>query len=57
MELLGRTEPDEWQIVDDLYPSLRRFAAVAAPSDLDPDDLLFMSASNDAEVTLHVDLP
>ena len=40
MELLGRTEPDEWQIVDDLYPSLRRFAAVAAPSDLDPDDLL-----------------
>ena len=40
MELLGRTEPDEWRIVDDLYPSLRRFAAVAAPSDLDPDDLL-----------------
>lgn len=40
MELLGRTETDEWQIVDDLYPSLRRFAAVAAPSDLDPDDLL-----------------
>jgi RNA polymerase sigma factor (sigma-70 family) len=40
MELLGRTEPDEWQIVDDMYPSLRRFAAVAAPSDLDPDDLL-----------------
>lgn len=40
MELLGRTETDEWQIVDHLYPSLRRFAAVAAPSDLDPDDLL-----------------
>ncbi len=40
MELLGRTEPNEWQIIDDLYPSLRRFAAVAAPSDLDPDDLL-----------------
>jgi RNA polymerase sigma-70 factor (ECF subfamily) len=40
MELLGRTETDEWQIVDDLYPSLRRFAAIAAPSDLDPDDLL-----------------
>ncbi len=40
MELLSRTEPDEWQIVDALYPSLRRFAAVAAPSDLEPDDLL-----------------
>jgi RNA polymerase sigma-70 factor (ECF subfamily) len=40
VELLSRTETDEWQIVDDLYPSLRRFAAVAAPSDLDPDDLL-----------------
>ena len=51
MELLGRTEPDEWQIVDDLYPSLRRFAAVAAPSDLDPDDLL-----QEAMVTVgHVD--
>lgn len=40
MELLSRTEPEEWQIVSDLYPSLRRFAAVAAPSDLEPDDLL-----------------
>lgn len=40
MELLSRTEPDEWRIVDDLYPSLRRFAAVAAPPDLEPDDLL-----------------
>jgi hypothetical protein len=35
-----RTDPAEWAVVDDLYPTLRRFAAVAAPSDLDPDDLL-----------------
>jgi len=40
MELLSRTEPEEWRIVDEIYPSLRRFAAVAAPFDLDPDDLL-----------------
>jgi len=40
MELLSRTEPEEWQIVSDSYPSLRRFAAVAAPFDLEPDDLL-----------------
>lgn len=40
MELLSRTEPQEWRIVDELYPVLRRFAAVAAPSDLEPDDLL-----------------
>jgi RNA polymerase sigma-70 factor (ECF subfamily) len=35
-----RTDPDEWRIVEDLYPSLRRFAAVAAPFDMEPDDLL-----------------
>jgi RNA polymerase sigma-70 factor (ECF subfamily) len=40
MELLSRTEPEEWQIVSEWYPSLRRFAAVAAPFDLEPDDLL-----------------
>lgn len=40
MDLLSRTEPDEWRIVDELYPALRRFAAVTAPRDLDPDDLL-----------------
>lgn len=40
MELLGRTEPEEWQVVSESYPSLRRFAAVAAPFDLEPDDLL-----------------
>lgn len=40
MELLSRTEPEEWQIVSEMYPSLRRFAAVAAPFDLEPDDLL-----------------
>lgn len=40
MELLSRTEPEEWEIVGERYPSLRRFAAVAAPFDLEPDDLL-----------------
>lgn len=40
MQLLSRTQADEWQIVDQLYPSLHRFSAVVAPSDLEPDDLL-----------------
>ena len=40
MELLSRTEPEEWQIVSEWYPTLRRFSAVAAPFDLEPDDLL-----------------
>ena len=40
MEQLSRTEPGEWRIVEELYPSLRRFAAVVAPTDLEPDDLL-----------------
>mgnify|MGYP001769597047 CR=1 FL=1 len=35
-----RTDPGEWEIIDDLYPVLRRFAAVAAPADMEPDDLL-----------------
>lgn len=35
-----RTDPGEWGVIDDLYPSLRRFAAVVAPFDLEPDDLL-----------------
>ena len=37
---VGRASRDEWQVIDDLYPSLRRFAAVTAPSDMEPDDLL-----------------
>ena len=40
MELLSRTERAEWAIVDEIYVPLRRFAAVVAPSDLEPDDLL-----------------
>ena len=40
MELLSRTERSEWAIVDEIYPPLRRFAAVVAPVDLEPDDLL-----------------
>lgn len=35
-----RTDPEEWRVIDELYPSLRRFAAVTAPPDLEPDDLL-----------------
>lgn len=40
VDLVQRTDPIEWQAIDELYPSLRRFAAVAAPSDMEPDDLL-----------------
>ena len=40
MELLSRTEREEWAIVDALYSSLRRFAAVVTPPDLEPDVLL-----------------
>ena len=40
MESLSRTEASEWAIVEDLYEPLRRFAAVVAPVDLEPDDLL-----------------
>lgn len=37
---VARTGRDEWRIIDELYPSLRRFAAVTAPVDMEPDDLL-----------------
>jgi RNA polymerase sigma-70 factor (ECF subfamily) len=40
MELLSRTERAEWAIVAEIYAPLRRFAAVVAPFDLEPDDLL-----------------
>ncbi len=40
VEAVQRTDADEWRIIDELYPSLRRFAAVAAPWDVEPDDLL-----------------
>jgi RNA polymerase sigma-70 factor (ECF subfamily) len=40
MKNLSRTEPEEWRVIDELYPALRRFAAVAAPWDVEPDDLL-----------------
>lgn len=32
--------PSDQSLVSELYPRLRRFAAAAAPWDLDPDDLL-----------------
>ena len=38
--VIGRTDPGEWRIVDELYPSLRRFAAVVAPWDVEADDRL-----------------
>lgn len=40
MEVLDRADHEEWRIIDELYPLLRKFAAVTAPADLDPDDLL-----------------
>jgi len=40
VEPLSRTGQSEWRVIDDLYDPLRRFAAVVAPGDLDPDDLL-----------------
>ncbi len=39
-ERLDSTGREEWLIIDELYPALRRFAAVTAPADVDPDDLL-----------------
>lgn len=39
-DAVRRTDRGEWQIIEDHYAALRRFAAVAAPLDLDPDDLL-----------------
>lgn len=38
--MIKRTDPEEWRIVDELYPSLYRFAAVVAPWDVEADDLL-----------------
>lgn len=47
LELLGDISPrhrsiaeDEFALFEDLYPKLRRFAAVVADLDLDPDDLV-----------------
>ncbi len=39
----GRAEPrrdTDFAVLDELYPRLRRFAAVVADSDIDPDDLV-----------------
>lgn len=35
-----RTEPEEWRLIDELYPALHRFAAIVAPWDVEADDLL-----------------
>jgi RNA polymerase sigma-70 factor (ECF subfamily) len=39
-DALNRTSHEEWRVIDELFPSLRRLAGVMAPSDMDPDDLL-----------------
>ncbi len=36
----GRTDPEEWALVEELYTSLHHFASVVAPWDLEADDLL-----------------
>ncbi len=38
--VVERTDPEGWRIVDELYPSLCRFAAVVAPWDVEAEDLL-----------------
>lgn len=37
--VVRRTDPEEWRLIDELYPSLHRFAAVVAPWDVEADDL------------------
>lgn len=37
---VGRTEPEEWRLIEGLYAGLHRFAAVVAPWDVEADDLL-----------------
>lgn len=36
----GRTSPPDEDVFRPLYPAMRRFAAVAAPVDVEPEDLL-----------------
>lgn len=36
----ARISVNDWKLVEELYPRLRRFAAVVASWDLDPDDVL-----------------
>lgn len=36
----NRVSDDDREVIRDLYPSLCRFAAVVAPTDLEPDDLV-----------------
>jgi len=38
--IVGQVDQADAQIVGELYPALRRFAAVVAPWDMDPDDVL-----------------
>lgn len=37
---MAGVDPDDQQLIRDLYPALRRIAAVAGPVDVDPDDLV-----------------
>lgn len=43
METVDEIDQVDAQLVDELYDGLRRFAAVVAPWDLDPDDVLHTS--------------
>ena len=40
MEVVNPVAEEDARLVGELYPSLRRFAAVVSPWDLDPDDVL-----------------
>ncbi|MCP4306290.1 MAG: hypothetical protein GY926_10765 [bacterium] len=43
---MGRIGQADAQLVDELYPELRRFAGVVAPWDMDPDDVLHAALVN-----------
>lgn len=40
MERIGRVDHDDAELIATMYADLRRFAAVVAPWDMDPDDVL-----------------
>ncbi|MCP4967529.1 MAG: sigma-70 family RNA polymerase sigma factor, partial [bacterium] len=46
MVVVGRIGRADAQLVNELYPDLRRFAGVVAPWDMDPDDVLHAALVN-----------
>jgi len=46
VEIVEQVDKADAQIVEELYPVLRRFAAVVAPWDIDPDDVLHTALVN-----------